>query len=121
VRESERVGCSEEERGTDREQEVCHVLLYGFNVWNDVRCLAHAFAFPGEYRLINAEATGRDGEQSAVGRDSIANRNGDYIAWDELGGMDAGNLAGSKDFRFVGGVFLESLRAWMVEVNEGRT
>jgi hypothetical protein len=60
--------------------------------------------------LINAEATGRDGEQSAVGRDSIPNRDGDYIAWDKLGGVDADNLAGSKYFCFVGRVFLESLR-----------
>jgi hypothetical protein len=67
--------------------------------------------------LIDPEATGRDGKQSAVGRDSVTDRNGDYIAWNNLGGVDADNLSSSKDFCFVGGVFLESLQARMVKVN----
>ena len=95
-------------------------MLYGLDVRNGVGCLANAFTLPGKDCLIDAEATGRYGEQSAVGRNSITNGNGDYIAWDELGGVDAGYLASSKDFCFVGGVFLESLRAWTVEVNGGR-
>lgn len=95
-------------------------MLYGFDVRNDVGCLAHAFALPGEDCLIDAEATGSDGEQSAVGRDSITDRDGDYIAWDKLGSMEADELASSEGFCFIGGVFLESLRTWMAEVNRSK-
>jgi len=84
-------------------------LLYGFDVRNDVGCLAHAFALPGEDCLIDAEATGGDREQSAVRRDFITNGDGDYIAWNKFGGVDTDNLASSKDLCLVGGVFLESL------------
>ena len=120
MKEGEWVDEGGEERGTYREQYICHVLLHGFDVLNDVDCFAHAFTLPGEDCLIYAEATGRDGKQSAVGGNSITNRDGDYIAWDKLGGVNADNLTGSKDFRFVGRVFLESLQAWMIEVNRSR-
>ena len=84
-------------------------MFYGFEVWNDVNRLAHAFALSSEDCLIDAEAAGGDREQSAVCRDSITDSDGDNIAWDKLGGVDAGNLASSEDLCFVGGVFLESL------------
>jgi len=59
--------------------------------------------------LIDTKATGRDGQQPAIRRDFIANGDGDYIAWDKLGGVNTGNLAGSKGFCLVGGILLESL------------
>ena len=104
---NELTGCSG--RGTNGEQEICHVLLHGSDVRDDVCCFAYAFALPGEDRLIDAEATGRDGQQSTVRWDFITNRHGDYIARDEFRSMDASDLASSKNFCFVGRVFLESL------------
>jgi hypothetical protein len=85
-------------------------LLNGFHVRNDVGCFTDALALSGEDCLIDAEATGRDREQSAVRRDFITDRDEDYIAWDKLGGMNSGSLASPKDFGFVGRVLLESLR-----------
>ena len=85
-------------------------MLHGFDIWNDISCLADAFALSSEDCLINAETTGRDREQSAVCRDFITNRDVDYIAWDKLGGTDADILASSEDFCFFGRVLLESLK-----------
>ena len=84
-------------------------MLYNFEVWDDVNRFAHAFTLSGKDCLINAEAAGRDREQSAVGRNSITNSDGDDIAWDKLGGVNADNLTSSEDLRFVGRVLLESL------------
>jgi len=59
--------------------------------------------------LIDTETTGGDREQSAVCRYFVTDSNINNIAWDELGGVDADNLTSSKNFCFVGGIFLESL------------
>ena len=95
-------------------------MLYGFEVRNDVGCLTHAFALPCEDCLIDAEAAGGDREQSAVGRDPVTDRDGDYIAWDKLGGVDADDPASSEGFCFVRGVFLECLETRTIGVSRAK-
>ena len=84
-------------------------MFHGFNVRNDISCLANALALSSKDCLIDAETTGGDREQSAVGRDFITDRDGDYIAWDEFGSMDVDCLASPNNLCLVGGVLLESL------------
>lgn len=98
------------EKWTNREYEVCHVLLHGFDVRNNIGCLANTLALSGKDRLVDTEIAGRDGEQSAVRGDLVADGDEDYIAWYKLGGVNAEGLASSKDFCFIGGILLKSLR-----------
>lgn len=85
-------------------------MFHRLDVRNDIDRLADTFALSGKDGLIDAEIIGRDREQSAVRRDFITDRDGDYIAWDKLGGMNVDSVASSEDLCFVRRVLLESLR-----------
>jgi len=98
------------EKWTNREYKIYHVLLHSFDVRNNIGCFADTLALSSKDCLVDAEITGRDGEQSAVRGDLVADGDEDYIAWYKLGGMDAESLASSKDFCFIGGILLKSLR-----------
>ncbi len=94
---------------TYREEQVDHVLLHSASIRNDVEDLADTGTLTGENGLVDAEVRRRDGEQSAVGGDLVADGDGDYITRNELCCMYASPLSVAEDFRLVGGVLLESL------------
>lgn len=68
-------------------------MLHSAGVRDNVKDLAHTRTLTGENSLVDAEVGRRNGEQSAVGRDLVADSDGDDITGNEFCRMDAGPLS----------------------------
>ena len=66
---------------TYREEHVGHVLLDGTFILDDTFVLWNTHAFASQHGLINTEGRGGEAENSAVGRDFVADMNGNNVSW----------------------------------------
>lgn len=95
------------DNGGAGEQHVDLILLDGILVLDGIRTLADTLAFTGEDGLVDAEAVALNREQSAVGWDAVAHRNGNNIAGNEVVGLDALDETVANHLGLVRRVFLE--------------
>ena len=76
---------------------------------DDINRLVHADTFASEDSLVDAEAAGRDRDDSAVGWDLVSDRDSDDVSWDDFRSVNTCNLTIAQDLGFVWGVLLQSL------------
>jgi hypothetical protein len=82
-------------------------LLDGILVLDGVYGLANALALSGQDGLVQAERIAVNGEYAAVGGDTVAYRNMNDIARNEVVGLDFLGYAISDDLGFIGRILLE--------------
>ena len=92
-----------------REQHIRHVLLHRLQVRDFLDGLVHRDALTGENGLVDAEAAGRDGKQTAVRGDLVAHGDRDDVSGNELRGVDARHLAVAVHLGLIWRVLLQSL------------
>jgi hypothetical protein len=99
---------------TYREYHVVHVLLNCPLIFNDSQRLRYTLAFSSQNCLIDAEATGRDRYQPTISRDTISDRDGDYISWDQFRCVHFSHEPPSQGLCFLRRIFLESLEVKII-------
>jgi hypothetical protein len=90
-----------------REEHVDLVLLDSVGVLDGVRVFADTLALSGQDTLVDTEAVAVNRQNSAIGRDAIADSDLDNVSRNQLVGLDALNLAIANDLGLVGRVFLQ--------------
>lgn len=99
--------CVSSNDGGAGEEHVDLVLLDGITIGDFLYIFADTLRLAGENGLVDAERVAVDGQDAAVGRDTVADRDGNNVAGNQLVSLDALDLAIADDFGFVGAVFLK--------------
>lgn len=102
--------CTSSNNSGSREEHVNLILLDSLIIVDDRGgVFSNALALSGQDSLINRKAVALDGNNTAVGGNSISNRNGNNVARNKVVGLDSGYVTTvADDVGFVGGVFLQS-------------
>jgi len=90
-----------------RKQHVDLVLLDGIRILDRTDVFSYALAFSGEDRLIDAEAVALDGQEAAVGRDSVSHGHGYDVSRYQIICLDTLEGSVTNDLGLIGRVFLE--------------
>lgn len=93
--------------GGPGEKHVYLVLLHSLFILDRNCVLADALTLPRQDRLIHLERVALDGNDTAISRNAVADRNGDDVSRNEFVGLDPLRCRISNDFGLVGGVFLK--------------
>jgi hypothetical protein len=95
--------------GRAGEKHVRLVLLHRAGVLHGLEILADGLALAGKDGLVDPEVGRCDGQEASVGRDLVADGDGDDITRHEILGVDAGDLTITEDLGLIRRVFFESL------------
>ena len=92
---------------SSREKHVNLVLLNGLLVLDSPGLLSNTFTLASQDSLVDAEAVAVDGEQSAVGGDTVTHRNLDHVSGNQIFSLNLANLSITDNLGLVGRVFLQ--------------